>query len=317
MANSENDKASTSRSEALAWFVTINSGHATDAERREHAAWLAKNHDNEAEYRALGIIWSDLDVIGDPRPKIITSCTTPKKIISRRFFLAGSATITASAAALLILQPDFLTSDYATATGEMRSITLADGSQVDLDADTAIIVDYNAQTRLIKLLRGRAFFDVAKDTSRPFTVQAAGGSITALGTRFVVHEWADEVTVWVEESAVSVIAPDQSKRVVQEAQLTSFNTAGFGALNAVDANTEAAWKRGKLIFEDRPLRQVLADVNRYRRGTIRATDSKLLDMRVSGIFDIKNPDGVLDVIRNTLPVRTTEFTRFLVFLSPA
>lgn len=317
MANSENDKAPTSRSEALAWFVTINSGDATDAERCEHAAWLAKNPDNEAEYRALGSIWSDLDVIGDPRPKAITSCPAPQKIISRRTFLAGSATITASAAALLILQPDFLTSDYATATGEMRSITLADGSHVDLDADTAIIVDYNDQTRLIKLLRGRAFFDVAKDTSRPFTVQAGGGSITALGTRFVVHEWADEVTVWVEESAVSVIAPDQSKRVVQEAQLTSFNTAGFGALNAVDANTEAAWKRGKLIFEDRPLRQVLADVNRYRRGTIRATDNKLLDMRVSGIFDIKNPDGVLDVIRNTLPVHITEFTRFLVILSPA
>lgn len=317
MVNIKDDGVETSRREALVWFVIINSGDATDTDRAKHATWMAESLHNQTEYQALGTIWADLDVIGDPRQKNVICRPEQRKVTTRRAFLAGSAAVTASAATVLIIQPDFLVSDYATTTGEISNVNLSDGTSVDLDADTAIVVDYSNDIRLIKLLRGRAFFDVAKDTSRPFTVQAAGGSITALGTRFVVHEWADEVTVWVEESAVSVIAPDQSKCVVQEAQLTSFNATGFGVLNAADANTEAAWKRGKLIFEDRPLRQVLADVNRYRRGTIRATDNKLLDMRVSGIFDIKNPDGVLEVIRNTLPIRTTEFTRFLVFLSPA
>ncbi|GAA0610419.1 FecR family protein [Paenochrobactrum glaciei] len=317
MVNIKDDKAQTSRSEALAWFVTINSGNATDAERNAHAVWLTANPENAAEYNALGSIWSDLDAIADPRQKKIIELPVPQKTTSRRAFLWASGALAASVAATIIIQPDFLTSDYATTTGEMRSITLADGSHVDLDAYTAIAVDYSANTRLIRLLHGRAFFDVAKDSSRPFTVQAAGGSVTALGTRFVVHQWADEVTVSVEESAVSIIAPDQTTRVVQASQATSFNADGFGSLDSVDANIEAAWKRGKLIFEDRPLRQVLADINRYRPGTIRATNAKLLDMRVSGIFDIQNPDGVLDVIRNTLPVRVTELTRYLVFLSPA
>ncbi|MFK4826175.1 FecR family protein [Paenochrobactrum sp. BZR 588] len=317
MVNSNNDKALTSRDEALAWFVTINSGNVSEAERAEHATWLAQSPENASEYQSLGSIWTDLDAMGDPRQKQVTYRPALKKTASRRAFLAGGAALAASSAAIFVIQPDFLTSDYATGTGEMRSIILADGSHVDLDADSAIAVDYSNNTRLIKLLRGRAFFDVAKDTNRPFTVQAAGGSVTALGTRFVVHEWANEVTVWVEESAVSVIAPDQSKRIVQASQLTIFNSAGFGLFDTVDANIEAAWKRGKLIFEDRPLRQVLADVNRYRRGIIRATDSKLLDMRVSGIFDINHPDGVLDVIRNTLPIRSRELTPYLVFLSPA
>ncbi|MGU3575411.1 FecR family protein [Brucellaceae bacterium C25G] len=317
------DKAETSRSEALAWFVTMNSGDATDADKAAHTAWLARNPENKSEYQSLDLLWTDLDKIEDPRKAAKAQNNAevlhfkPKKTTSRRAFLTGGAAIAASAAALYVVKPDFLNSDYSTATGEIRNITLEDGTNVDLDADTAIAVDYSNNIRLIKLLRGRAFFNVAKDTTRPFTVEAAGGSITALGTRFVVHQWADDVTVWVEESAVSVIAPNKSERVVHSSELTSYNEQGFGALDQVDAHVEAAWKRGKLIFEDKPLRQVLADLNRYRRGTIRATDSKLLNLRVSGIFDIKNPDGVLDVIKSTLPIRSRELTSYLVFLSPA
>ena len=317
MVNSSDDKAQTSHSEALAWFVRMNSGDATDAEKAEHAIWMAADPAHKAEYHALGTIWHDLDAVADPRNKNIQQVPVPTPVTSRRAFLYGGAAIAASLGVLFLAPPDFLTSDYATSTGELRSVTLSDGTTVDLDADTAIAIDYTEQSRKVQLLRGRAFFDVAKDIARPFTVTAAGGSVTALGTRFVVHEWATEVTVWVEESAVSVIAPDKSERVINAAQLTTFNTAGFGPISAADVNAEGAWKRGKLIFEDRPLRQVLADVNRYRSGTIRATDSTLLNMRVSGIFDIKKPDGVLDAIRNTLPVRTTELTRYLVLLSPA
>lgn len=317
MVNTSDDKARTSHSEALVWFVRMNSGDVTAAEKAEHASWMAVDPANAAEYHALGTIWSDLDGVTDPRNKKIQQIPAQTPLPSRRAFLYGGAAIAASLGVLFIAQPDFLTSDYATATGELRSVTLSDGTTVDLDADTALAVNYTDQVRKVQLLRGRAFFDVAKDTARPFSVMAAGGSITALGTRFVVHEWASEVTVWVEESAVSVVAPEQSQRVINAAQLTTFNAAGFGPINAADVSAEGAWKRGKLIFEDRPLRQVLADVNRYRRGTIRATDSTLLNMRVSGIFDIKKPDGVLDAIRNTLPVRTTELTRYLVLLSPA
>lgn len=316
MVDTKDNSARKSRDQAIAWFVRINSGHVTDVEKAEHAEWMAENPKNQIEYRALSEIWCDLDCIADPRKKNAQHIPHQRPIYTRRAFLAGSAAITACAGLIVVSPPDFLSSDYATGTGELRSVTLSDGSTVDLDADTAIAIDFTNQTRTIKLLRGRAFFDVAGDSSRPFTVTAAGGSVTALGTRFVVHAWDEDVTVWVEESSVSVIAPNNTQRIINAAQLTTFNAAGFGLISPADAQAEGAWKRGKLIFEDRPLRQVLADVNRYRSGTIRVADSNLLNMRVSGIFDIKNPDGVLDAIRNTLPVRTIELTRYLVILSP-
>ncbi|MGP4920706.1 FecR domain-containing protein [Pseudomonas helleri] len=78
--------------------------------------------------------------------------------------------------------------------------------------------------------------------------------------------------------------------------------------------SDLAWRRGKLIFEDRPLQQVVADVNRYRSGTIRILDAKLMDLRVSGIFNIAEPDAVLTTITETLPVRAVRLTDYLVLL---
>lgn len=317
MAATSNDKQRKSRDEALAWFVRINSGDATESERVDHAAWMASDPLNRAEYAKLGDIWSDLDRIPDPRT-VASRQTACRPFPSRRAFLAGgTAALAVAAVAMVAGPPDFLTSDHFTGTGELRSVTLADGTKVDLDADTAIALDFTDAIRTVRLLRGRAFFNVAKDASRPFTVVAATGGTTALGTRFVVHEWSGTVTVSVEESAVSVVGPDGSNAVVNAGEYVIYDDKRLGRVQPVDMEAEVAWRRGKLIFEDRPLRQVLADVNRYRSGTIRVTDSRLLNMRVSGIFDINNPDGVLDAIRTTLPVRTFQLSPWLVVLHPA
>ncbi|MFT4163563.1 FecR family protein [Shinella sp.] len=316
MAKRDDEAGKKARDQALAWFVRLHSGDATQADRIAHAAWMAADEGHRVEYGRLGGIWSDLDRLPDPRARPVpeTSCR-PKS--SRRAFLAGGAAAFAAAAgAIVIGPPDFLTSDHATGTGERRTVTLADGTMVELDADSAIALDYTASVRGVRLVRGRAFFDVAKDAQRPFTVHAAEGSATALGTRFVVHEWSGTVTVSVEESAVSVTGPDRRDAVVKAGQYVTYDLQRLNDVAAVDVESEVAWRRGKLIFEDRPLRQVLADVNRYRAGTIRVTDGHLLNMRVSGIFDVSDPDGVLEAIRTTLPVRSFELTPWLVILHP-
>lgn len=319
MARASDSKDKTAQDEALSWFVRINSGDATEAEKADHAAWMAKDPGNRAEYAKLGDIWSYLDRIPDPRVSTKRPASRiPNAAISRRALLAGGSAAALSAAGVVaICRPDFLTSDYATAAGELRSVTLPDGSLVELDSDTAIALAFTDEARVVKLLRGRVYFDVARDRSRPFTVLAEDGSTTALGTRFVVHEWAGTVTVSVEESAVSVVAPDRLQKVVVKAgENVSYNTASLGEVRSADVASETAWRRGKLVFEDRPLRQVLADVNRYRSGFIRVTDSRLFDMRVSGVFDISNPDGILDAIGSALPIRVTRMTRYLVILQP-
>ncbi|MBP1876008.1 transmembrane sensor [Ensifer adhaerens] len=318
MAEARDPSKEQPKDEALAWFVRLTSGEATAAERSAHATWMAASPSHRKEYEKLAGIWSDLDIVGDPRGQRGLPIASRSAAFGRRSFLAGGAAMLGVAGYVgLNGLPDFLLSDYETGTAELRELALADGSRVSLDADTAIAVDFIESRRSVQLLRGRAFFDVAKDARRPFIVEAGAGTTTALGTRFVVHRWSDTVTVSVEESAVSVMAPDHSSAILQVGQNVSYGETGLGDVGDVDVQSETAWRRGKLIFKDRPLRQVIADVNRYRAGTIRIVDSELDNLRVSGIFEIANPDGVLGALSAALPVRVLRLTDYLVLLRAA
>ncbi|XSG81096.1 MAG: FecR family protein [Methyloligella sp. ZOD6] len=317
MGQSQDYLQSQAREEALAWFVRLSSGEATAQEHAAHAAWLDASAVNRQEYEKLSGLWHDVGRIPDPRqgsrPAAVTS-----HMLSRRGLLTGGAMAAAAVGYVAVAGlPDFLLADYATGIGKVSRFTLPDGSKTDLDADSALKLDFTAKERRLHLLRGRAYFDVAKDQERPFTVVARSGSVTALGTRFVVHEWDDEVTVAVEENAVAIEGPGSQQAELRAGEYVSYGERGLGAVASGDTATESAWRRGKLIFEDRPLRQVIADVNRYRSGTILILDDDLLELRVSGIFDISNPDGVLHVITHTLPVNSYELTPFLVLLRAA
>lgn len=301
------------RDEALAWFVRINSGDADARDRAGHAEWMA-GEANRAAYQSLDRLWADLDRVPDPRASPRRAAFVPSR---RAVFAGGAMAMAACATVAVVGLPDAFMADHFTGKGERKSVSLEDGTRVDLDADTALALDFSPAARTVRLLRGRASFDVARDAARPFRVLAAEGSVTALGTRFTVHEWAGAATVSVEESSVSVEAPTRAKAVVAAGAHVTFDEKGLGDVRPFDAEAETAWRRGKLIFEDRPLAQVVADVNRYRAGRIEVMDKKLLSMRVSGVFDVGAPDRALEAIRQTLPVRVVSLTSYLVLLLPA
>ncbi|EJN02485.1 FecR family protein [Phyllobacterium sp. YR531] len=305
------------RDTALAWFVRMNSGDATADDQQELAAWLAADPLHGAEYKILADVWADADRIRDPR-LVQAIQYAPRGFVNRRLFLGGATLGIAGGIIAWNGLPDILASDHYTGISEVKMITLADGSVVNLDADSALSVDYSSSLRWVTLQRGRAFFTVAKDSQRPFTVDAGEGSTTALGTQFVVHLTDEYVTIAVQESAVSVVPERGAAHTrIEAGESVSYREGRLSDIQTETLAAETGWLWGKLIFEDQPLRRVIADVNRYRSGTIRITDRSLLDLRVSGIFDIRNPDGVLNAITETLPVRTIRLTRYLILLRPA
>lgn len=296
----------------------MRSGEATAAEVADFQCWIAAAADNRREYDALEALWGDLDQVGDPRRVAAggaASVPASRPMMSRRGLFLGAAGVAAAVVALGV--PDWFDGAIRTGVGEQRQLTLADGSRVELDADSALSLQFTPQARRLTLQRGRAFFDVAPDPARAFSVTAAGGVTTATGTQFSVHLWSNEVTVAVSESAVSIRAGAAALAQLRAGEAVSYDASGIGETEQVSDAQASAWRRGKLIFEDRPLRQVIADVNRYRPGTIMVTDSTLLRLRVSGIFDIRQPDGVLEAITRSLPVRSMALTRYLVLLYPA
>lgn len=304
---------------ALAWFVRLHSGEATAAERAAFARWHGAAAAHRRAYARLESMWSELDLIADPRRSPRPAAPAGPARLPRRNLLAGGAAALAAGIGAVAVLPGLPSGDLSTGTGELRRAVLADGSRVELDARTALSVEFGPAVRRLVLHRGRAFFGVAPDPARPFSVGAAGGWIEALGTRFAVHRTGPDVAVAVEESAVRVIAPGQAAAAeVAAGWGLRYGPGELGAPTPLSAaGAEMAWRRGKLIFEDQPLGQVVADLNRYRPGLLRITDPALTTLRVSGIFDTADPEAALRAILRTLPVRATRLTRYLVLLGPA
>ena len=207
-----------------------------------------------------------------------------------------------------------LASDYHTETGELKALSLADGSTVYLDTDSAVSVDFSPQARRLKLHQGRVLFVVAADKRRSFEVKAAHGTIRALGTVFEVYKKPDQVAVTVLESAVQVSHNGSTAKLIAGQRVHYDPSIGLSKVESLNPVQVAAWRRGKLVFNDRPLGEVIDEVNRYRKGVILILDRPLRTSRVSGIFDIRHPDAVLRALEDTLPIRAYRLTRYFILL---
>jgi len=310
-------------SQALVWFVRMNSGDATDAEHDEFGFWLRDDPDNLMAYQRLETLWRDLNDVPDPRPAAPSS----GPVISRRGLLVGAAGAAACAGLVAVtgLTIEDVTAlgaaDYRTGTGERRTVVLDDGSAVQLDAETAISVDGGPALRQVTLLAGRASFNVVPDPDKPFDVVCAGGTVRALGTAFTVQKRPQDTVVAVEDHAVAVCLgrPGDGGDIVRltAGERVTYGAGRLGRPASAEDGAETAWRRGRLVFRDRPLADVVADLNRYRPGRVVVWGDDLAALRVDGVFNIGDPDGVLDAIIRTLPVREARITPYLVVLRAA
>ena len=207
--------------------------------------------------------------------------------------------------------PEYLSqpwADYHTRIGEQTSVQLADGSTVHLNTDTALDVTLNDHERRIVLLHGEAEFEVAHDSNRPFRV-ATGNTITeALGTRFVVRyddlqgsvtllQGKVRTTHYLAGGAVS------NSVTLHPGQRVAFDGQKLAAVQSVDPANADAWRRGRLIMNFVPLKQVIAEINRYRRSQIKLIDPNLADKEMNIAVDIQHIDTWLDALEHALHVR--------------
>jgi transmembrane sensor len=313
--------------EAVAWFTRLHSGDATEEDQRQYEAWRARSPLHAREFDRVSALWNDLDGLKTwaerelARGKAVSHAPAPPPGRMRKHgVLRWGASLVAVLLVLLggsFWLPDTwvrLASDYHTQTGEQQTLTLTDGSMVYLDAESALSVNFSPQLRRLVLHRGRALFVVTADKHRPFEVVAAGGTVRALGTAFEVYKKPDQVVVTVLESKVEVARDGLTARLMPGQRVYYDQNTGLSNIKSVDRNQIASWRRGKLVFHDWPLGEVIEEVNRYRKGAILVLDRELRTSRVSGIFDTGNPDAVLQALEDTLPIRVHRLTRYLILL---
>ena len=206
-------------------------------------------------------------------------------------------------------------SDYHTAPGKQLIVALDDGSRLTLNTDTALTVDFSDKQRHIELLRGEAYFQVSPDKNRPFIVSNGAAKARAVGTAFSVKKTDDDMRVIVSEGTVEVSAGKaDAPALVHVNQQVDYQQGRVGPVMSSDILETLAWQRGQLIFKQQPLSRVIKEVNRYRSGQIMLINPKLKERIVSGVFDIADPDAVVDGIRTTLKVSSVSLSEQLVLL---
>ncbi|WIO73621.1 FecR domain-containing protein [Porticoccaceae bacterium LTM1] len=232
-------------------------------------------------------------------------------------------------------------SRYVTRTGEQKVVTLPDGSVVTMNTGTQLLVDMEeGNERLVILGRGEAYFDVAADPDRPFSVKLDGRVVTVLGTEFNLSKQADGFTLAVVEGVVTVhrenepasasaldaIAEIGQEVLVKESAQRRFK-AGMAARFSVEHQSLTAfrpvdmarlidWKSGVLRFENVPFNEVIMELNRYSAKKILIQDSSLMDLNVFASINIDDISGGLSALEQALPIKVVHQFDRIHIVSP-
>ena len=198
---------------------------------------------------------------------------------------------------------------YFTRIGEQRTIELDDGSEVTLNTAGQLVVDYSGPMRRILLERGEAYFDVAEDPARPFTVDLGLRSVTAVGTEFNVRKDPQHYQVAVIEGAVAIgeFADGAAQHRLEAGWVAEVDVQrnDLRAFQPESMDRYSDWRNGMVSFSREPLYQVVQELNRYTRKKILIEDATVMDLNVYIIVNIHEIDAALDGLEGLLPIEVT------------
>lgn len=308
----EEDFAARQRGEdAARWFARLKTVPVSQGTLNDFFVWH-RDPDNAKAFEDAERLWSMAATVGE-RPAILRAIEQAEaRTQSRRRaprIPRALAVLAVGCAGLLLVFAGiraFTTKGetFSTPPGEQRMIALADGSRLNLNVETAVRVKYTAEARQLELRSGEAVFQVAHNKARPFTVTAGGVTVTATGTRFDVALRAKTTFVTLIEGSVLVRAADgKTIRLSPGEQWRS--SAGAATLERVNAEAVTAWTQGRIIFDNAPLADAVAEINRHRGRQIVLGTPQLGTRRISGSFEAGDSESFAAAVSALLPVEQT------------
>lgn len=237
--------------------------------------------------------------------------------LSRRGQWTKALAALAALFVLAIIAPEALVrlqADAITAAAELETLTLEDGSKINLAPKSAIAVDLSGAARRVRLIRGEAYFDVAPDPARPFEVRTRAAAVTVLGTAFDVRLDGDGGAVAVERGHVRVDAGGRSARLSAGDRVT-LNRAGIMSRDAIDPSDVSGRSRGELIVRDRPASEIVSALRPYFRGLIVVVDDDFADWRVTGRYNLREPIATLEALARQRGATVRELSPYLIIVS--
>jgi len=317
--------------EATEWFIVLRENPTDQGLQRRFESWRAASALNAAAWTSTTCL---SDLAGDTRPmhgerwgpfvaerrqRALAGSRGIAAAGRRRWILAGLGAVAAAAVALVAVPPTMvrLQSDHATATAEVRRIELDDGSIVTLGPASAIAVSLPAGgEREVRLLQGEAFFQVKPDAARPFHVVAASVRTTVVGTRFDVRFDSNGVAVGVQEGVVQVAssASGASERLAV-GDTVRMSWAGVAQRASEAPELMAGWKQGQLYAQDCSILEAVDQLRRSYRGKIVLMDASLGERRITGVYNLADPEEALRGIARAHGAKVHRVTPWILIVS--
>ncbi|MBB3226466.1 transmembrane sensor [Luteibacter sp. Sphag1AF] len=313
------------RLQASRWAVTVRMETLSDDQLHALSQWLAADPVHAQWLARAESAWDIAGALRDAPP--FAQAVPRARPWSMGAFMRGlfqwqplmpvrwagvAATIAFVWLAVAALHPlTSLRADYITGTGDIRDVSLPDGSHVTLGSDSALAVHYDNHVRRVQLLRGEAAFAPLPRTGnehRRFIVDTADGHTTALGTRFLVQRqsngntWVGVLEHTVEVRVDETPAPATSQMTLGEGESAVYSAAGV-VRSDIEPELAADWTQGTLQFDRVPLSQVVERLNHYRRGWVVLANTSAGQRPVSALFHIDNLDEAVTTLGRGLGLK--------------
>jgi transmembrane sensor len=329
---------------AAEWAVRMSEGGLSAEEKAAFQSWHAASARHREAFSRLSQLWEHYDAAAELADHAAADVTRASRaeggsrwagalryLPGRRALLAASVALFALLGASTLEREVTQTAPAAdvyetvaeTAVGERRTVTLPDGSSVELNTSSQVAIRYTANARVVRLTRGEAHFTVASNPRRPFSVHAAERVVTAVGTAFTVQLRRDAVEVTVAEGRVSLAESQATEAGIpsagpeislpaleagQSAVLHQGSRQQVEALAPAELERKLAWRRGMLAFAGEPLGQALTEIGRYTDIVIEVTDPALRDLPVAGRLRIDDVENMLQALQLMADVRVERVT---------
>ena len=311
--------------EAAEWFLLLQSGEASAAEKEQLGQWLRSNPTHEQAWSRAQAIMGRLGELPTALASPVLKRRRPER---RRALRLLAALIVAAPATWLVTRHPGVghwLADHRTGVGEQRRWLLDDGSTLTLNTASAVDIRFDERQRLIRLVRGEILVTTAHrpatepKESRPLIVETAHGEVRALGTRFIVRDLGARSLVIVLEGITGLQPKEGGSHPpgirLQAGQQASFDRQHIDGISPAPSQPDA-WTRGVLQVSDQRLADFLTELGRYRPGIL-DWDPAVADLRISGSFQLRDTDPILASLADALPVALRQRTRYWVTVMAA
>ncbi|MBD8688382.1 MULTISPECIES: FecR family protein [unclassified Rhizobium] len=307
--------------QALEWFITIKvGGEPTAAELETFQVWLAACPSHADSFERVKNLWTFPETLvaskrlQDEYDTVGSTTGSPKEPtnhagVRRRYAFAAAASILliAGTSQMMLVFLRLPTADFTTQVGEISTVQLPDGTTMQLNSDSAVALDFSATKRGVRIIQGEAWFDVVHNETAPFRVNGQFSTTTVTGTAFDVRVGTNNDTVKLERGSVYLTHKREEIRPVHLLPGQTARATEQGISDALPTGNDEtmAWREGRIVFTEKPLREALDEISRYWNSQVFVLNRSILDIPVSGNYRVESAKDALNGIVSAVGGKVT------------